>query len=586
MTTFAVDLETYYDSEISADTLGAWAYARHPDAEPYLVAISGTDGTRYCGVPTGAPWAKMAGGTWVSHNAGFDQLFYLRLLAGKKLECSGPRDWWCTAAMSAFLQVPRSLAGACEQLLGVTVDKSARDSMKGIRWSDLNAIGQIGIIEYAQKDADLCLKLWVDHSEKWPAAERELARHTVEIGWKGLPVDFAGVALGVETLTARLQAAESGIPWVADGKKPLSRKEFDGYCRAEGLPVPESMAKDDEDFADWLDRHSAEHPVVGHVRDWRRINALLKKIQTLHGRTDADSHFRYGLKYCGAQHTGRWSGDAGFNVQNLPRGEMFGVDLRTYFRAPAGYSFVISDLSAIEPRILNYLAGNTAMMAALADGWNVYEAFARGLWWNFAKGELKKENPAGYATAKAMTLGLGYGMGADKFERAAPTLTGGAYRPTRNEAERAAADFRAHNPGIVKLWNQMDDALKANLGGNLDVELPSGRTIRYFNIKRGRFGIEGQTVMGGRHEKMYGALLVENMVQATAREVFANGLLACVDAGVDVRLHVHDEIVALAPLGAVDETRALIERALTTPPHWMPDIPLACETNISEVYCK
>jgi DNA polymerase len=292
------------------------------------------------------------------------------------------------------------------------------------------------------------------------------------------------------------------------------------------------------------------------------------------------------LKYCGAQHTGRWSGDAGFNVQNMPRGEMFGVDLRGYIKAPANYSFVITDLAQIEPRVLNYLAGNEGMMESLRDGWNIYEAFANSLGWNFKKGELKKANPSGYAMAKGMLLGLGYGMGPDKFEKAAPALTGGAYRPSRHEAEKAASDFRAMNPAIVKLWAQMDEALRDNVGRNLSVELPSGRTIQYFNLKRGRRGIEGQTVRGYYHENLYGALLVENMVQATAREIFSHGLLLCVDNGLDVRLHVHDEIVSLAPLSLAVDVKAQQEKAMTTPPVWMSDLPLACETVISEVYCK
>lgn len=586
MITFAVDFETYYDAEVSADTLGAWAYARHPDAKPYLVAIAGTDGTQYCGDPQFAPWDEMAGHTWISHNAGFDQLFWMRLVAGGRIPEAGPSRWWCTASMAAYLQAPRSLAGAAEQLLGIKVDKSQRDSMKGVRWSDLNAIGQQGMIEYAAKDAHTCLQLWVKHSDNWPMVERELADHTVKMGWLGLPVDFEAVTKGVETLQAQLDISAQGIPWVKVGKKPTSRKDFGAYCRSEGLPIPESMAATDEDFAKWLDDHAENHPVVGHMRTWRRVNMLLKKVETLHKRTDADHHFRYGLKYCGAQHTGRWSGDAGFNVQNLPRGEMFGVDLRTYFKAPEGYTFVITDLSQIEPRVLNYLAGNEAMMTALRDGWNVYEAGANSWGWNFTKGELKKENPAGYAMAKAMTLGLGYGMGPDKFEKAAPALTGGAYRPTRHEAEKAAFDFRAKNKGITGLWNRMDDALKSNLGGKLEVELPSGRTIQYWDLKRGRRGIEGRTVMGYPHENVYGALLVENMVQATAREIFATGLLACVDEGLDVRLHVHDEIVTLAPIELTETVKKRQERCMVTPPQWMPDLPLACETTISEVYCK
>lgn len=579
MLTAAIDFETFYSADVTVETLGPWLYHQHADTRAYLVSVAGTDGYRYAGPPEGCDWVRLAGAVWVSHNAPFDQCAYLRLGAPG----GGPSEWHCTANLAAYLQAPRSLAGACRELLGVAVDKSARDRMKGVRWADLNPIGQAEMCEYAQRDAELCLKLWHNFGHEWPGDERDLSRLAGRMMMAGLPVDEGAVAAGVAALDKALAEARVGIPWAG---APLSKKELAGYCAAEGIPCPDSMAKDDEDFAEWCERYADGHPVVKAMGDWRRINSLREKVCTLHRQTQAGL-YHGGLKYFGAQHTGRWSGDNGFNVQNLPREEMWGVDLRKCFRAPAGHTFVIVDLSQIEPRVLNHLAGNTAMLDAVRDGWNVYEAFARSLGWDFPQGTLKASNKAGYAMAKGMMLGLGYGMSGEKFVKAAPALTQGAYRPTPADAQRACNQFRRANPGIVGLWNQMDTSLRENVGGELAVTLPSGRTIRYFDLQADRRGVSGLTVRGDKRRKnLYGALVVENIVQATARDIFATGLLNMHYAGVDVRLHVHDEAVALCRTVEAEAVSARMIDLMTTPPEWMPDLPLAAEATISEVYCK
>jgi hypothetical protein len=499
--------------------------------------------------------------------------------------------------MAAYLQAPRSLAGAAEQLLGIKVDKAQRDQMKGVRWSDLNAIGQQGMIEYGQKDADVCLNLWATHADKWPESERRLAHETVLMGWKGLPVDFEGAAGAIEILSSELQKAADGIPWVADGKKPMSRKEFDAYCQAEDLPVPESRAKDDEDFAEWLEKYAADHPVVGNIRAWNTINTQLHKAQTLHSRTDENSVFHYDLKYCGAQHTTRWSGGAdkengqgtggkGFNPQNIMRDSFYGVNFRSLIKAPEGHTFVITDSSQIEPRCLDWVVGDEESLERMRNGWNPYEALACDLGWKFEKDTLKKNNKPGYGMVKGMRLGLGYRMGAAEFVRAAPLLTNGDYRPTQPEADKACRLFRKQKPRIVALWEQFDALLRDNVGGNLEVGTPAGGTIHYYNLKRGRFGIEGQVVMGGRWRHLHGGILTENLIQRMARDVFAHILAGLLDAGLDIRLHVHDEAVTLCHKKDTQAVQKVQEAIFIASPEWATGLPLACETTISERYCK
>ena len=589
--TYSIDTETYYDAVVSAETLGPWMYHRHPDTAAYLVAIAGTDGTRYCGDPAAAPWGAIAGGVWVSHNAAFDQLAYLRLGASG----GGPAEWHCTADLAAYLQAPRNLAGACRELMGVSVDKSARDRMKGVRWSDLNEIGRAEMREYGQRDADLCLQLWTRYADQWPDRERRLSEHGRRMMMAGLPVNRQKIVDGVASLQRAVDAVLAGIPWVAEGKKPLSRDPFDAYCTEQGLPIPDSMAKNDDDFAEWLDKYSEDHPVVGHLRTFRSANAFLKKAETLRDWTDETGVFRVSLLYCGADATLRWTGKQGdgndknkrgFNPQNLPRAPVYGMDFRGSIQAPPGYTFVIADLGQIEPRAHDWLTDDTASLELLRAGWHPYEAHGKQIGYDVNPGLFKKQNPLGYNVSKAQRIALGYRMGPERYIKAAILYTDGKYHPTFAQALKDVRSFRKSKPLIVNMWTALERQMTDSIGGDFVMELPSGNKVRYFDVRRGRYGLEARVIRGGRFYTWHGGILTENLVQATARDIFAEVLLRLEDAGVDVRLHVHDEAVALCRVDEAAEVARVMERCMTTPPDWMADLPLGCEVNVTEVYCK
>lgn len=132
----AVDMEAYYDSDISVVTMGAWRYARATDI--YLVSIAADNGLRYVGDPKDAPWAEIDGAVWVMHNAAFDMTLFERLKEnGTVPKDIGPRNngVFDTADLAAYLGFPRSLKEAAKHLLGAEITKSTRDSMKGLRWN-------------------------------------------------------------------------------------------------------------------------------------------------------------------------------------------------------------------------------------------------------------------------------------------------------------------------------------------------------------------------------------------------------------------------------------------------------------------
>jgi hypothetical protein len=168
---------------------------------------------------------------------------------------------------------------------------------------------------------------------------------------------------------------EKLIPWA--GTNPvLSLPQLRDACRKAGIPAPESTAKDSEEFQVWADTYAAKVPFVAAVSQYRSTNRSLSVLEAMQVRT-LDSRVRYGLKYCGAVPTFRWSGDTGLNVQNLPREPVGGIDIRTMFEAPAGKSFISADMSQIEPRVALWVTKNEAQLELVRQGMCVYEVHAR-----------------------------------------------------------------------------------------------------------------------------------------------------------------------------------------------------------------
>ncbi len=209
----------------------------------------------------------------------------------------------------------------------------------------------------------------------------------------------------------------------------------------------------------------------------------------------------------------------------MPRGELFGVDLRRCFIPSPGNVFIIADLCQIEPRILAWLIGDEAFLDLVRKGIDIYEAHARSTMGYIDERPLKEVDPSMRSLAKARTLGLGYGCGPKKFVAVAKNL--GGLDITFADARKTVQDFRSKNIRISNLWKRLDREFKRSAGGDYHIELPSGRELRYLSVAKNPRGYyTASTERGGRKRKLYGGLLTENLVQATARDVFASQLLA------------------------------------------------------------
>ncbi|MHA2433903.1 MAG: hypothetical protein ACXADO_11795, partial [Candidatus Thorarchaeota archaeon] len=155
---------------------------------------------------------------------------------------------------------------------------------------------------------------------------------------------------------------------------------------------------------------------------------------------------------------------------------------------------------------------------------------------------------------------------------------------TAKQAKDTVDDFRQTNPKIVNLWNKLQRDCAWSRNGDFEVELPSGRVMRYFNVIYNGEGLTASLVQGdGRRVHLYGGKLAENVVQATARDVFVEGMMSLKDLGRTELFHAHDEYVLEVD---VDTDLEDINRIISVAPDWLTGCPVEAEVMEVERYTK
>lgn len=586
MKTYALDYETYYDRDCSIKKLGPLGYFSHHSFDAYMVSVVGDDGLEWVGHPKDFDWQLLEGQRVLSHNASFDETLYLYGVTQNWWPEVKPAEWHCTADMAAACGLPRSLKNSTAIAFDLEISKSTRDNMSGKTWDSMSEEFKREVEEYAIKDSVLCLRLWKEYESKWPQFERDISVLNRKIVQRGIPIDTDALRKGKETINELLFETEKTIPW-ADEKPLLSRKAFDEHCIQIGIEPPASLAKTDVDAQKWIRVHGHKYKWIESVTNWRRINAIKKKLDSFEYATMPDNRYYGGIMYFGG-HTGRFSGSGGnLNLQNLPRDEMFGVNMRNLITAPEGRKFVVVDLSQIEVRTLCWLSKDEETMAAIQASDDIYEAFAIqfGLW-SKDKGVLKKEDPKLRHKVKALVLGCGYGAGPKRFSE--------MYDMPLEEAEEAVDLYRDRLHKVPRFWNNLDLRIKGAMDKRvLTLKLPSGRAMSYPNLQeimnKGRassylcrINRNGQL----RKMNLWGGVLAENMSQALARDIFSHMMLEIDKAGIDIIFHVHDEVICECDEEKAEETLQTIIKIMSTPPEWIPDIPLDAEGEILTKYQK
>jgi len=594
----AVDFETFYTATYSVAELGLWAYCHDPRFDAYLVAV--TDGKRTCVcAPAEFPWLSIANRTWISHNRDFDWAVFERLRELRRI----PREsfsfpgWYCSAALCAFLQFPRDLAGAVQAVFGDTLDKGPRDRARG-KHPHEDYLLAAEMRRYAGRDALATLALWNHLERHWPPAERWLYHLTSDMGRRGLAVDWDYVRAKRIELEDLAGAIADALPW----KPATSVKQFTEACDRIGVPPPPSTSNADPRFLRWLKANIDSDAAlwVRHMQRIRSANRTARVLEAMEKRRMPSGRMAYELKYFGAS-TGRWSGGGGLNLQNLNRKSAEGVDLRQAIVASPGHVLAVADYSQIENRVLLFLAGDTEALRLFADNpdADAYEIHARR-----TMGYDEPESLKAYCDrtgsnlrqlAKARVLGLGFGCGWRKFIDVARVMAG--LELGDDESKSIVEDFRRSNPLIVDLWYRLEDACAACDGRHYALPLPCTQLSRhkrpsrrlkrflfYRNVAVGREQITA--TVAGERVSVYGGLIAENWTQATARDVLADAWSRCADVRFVPVLSVHDELVFELPEATAEQDLAQIITIMEEPVPWAPHLPLRVEGHLTKTYTK
>lgn len=636
---YAIDFESYYDKDYGIEECGVYGYLHNDKFNPYLMSVWGED-IQWVGHPKDFDWKliwssnKMSGANavaFLAHNAAFDRQVFQRCIdTGIIPDWADTDTWCCTANLSVFLGGPRSLKDASKYLLGKEMSKEMRNYMKGRTWADAVLEGKDEQLkQYALDDAKNCYELWTKYEDQWPDAERRTAEITFQQTQRGVTVNTEMLDKHLPAVGAARAEALANIPWAgkddANGEpqKPLGAKALRAWCKENNVTPPSTTEAKSMEFIKWQEANS-DVKVIKAMQTYRSTNAMFLKATTLRTQVRPDGRYAFDMKYFGAT-TGRWAAgweddkadSTGFNIQNVYKETLYGLNLRSAIIAGKGKKFVVSDYSQIEPRCLAWLCDDQKFLNAIRAGVPLYEAHAiASMGWNAGPTPLKKSSPKLYALAKARVLALGYGAGWAKFIYMA-YLYGAAeclldpitekqkfsflkYIQRTNQQDKIedfvtdkqwieavnaweiVMDFRASNPKIKDLWARLEKDCWKCSGADYKVELPSGRILPYFNVQT-KGGLTLSKTLGNPAIRVWGGFLCENVTQATARDVMRDAIINLEAAGIPTLFTVHDEIVCEVDKNFdKQEIRGIMNKC----PEWIPGLPLEIEQDETDYYKK
>ena len=402
-------------------------------------------------------------------------------------------------------------------------------------------------------------------------------------------------------------------------ENPNSVSQLKGWLEERGIPVESLGKKDVAAMIKDLDKNSADGEALEMMKlRLQMAKSSVKKYQAADRYICADGRAHGLFQFSGANRTQRWAG-RGIQLQNLPQNHISTLDeardlvkmgcfdmvesiygntpdilsqlIRTMLIAKPGHIFTIADFSAIEARVLAWLAGETWRLDAFKRGEDIYCASASQMFGvpvvkHGVNGELRQKG-------KVAELACGYGGAAGAL------ISMGALDMGLKESELPDIidSWRTANPKIVQFWWDVESAAMETVkdhkertvrrvgfqfhANTLWLVLPSGRKLAYIKpkLQPNRFGRMAITYEGlnaankWSRGETYSGKLVENITQATARDLLAEAMWRLEQAGLDIVGHVHDEVILEVPIDSitVDEVCAIMNQN----PKWAEGLPLS-----------
>ncbi len=637
-----IDIETRSDIDLSK--AGVYPYSESDNFAILLVAAAINDGEIECfdlaSGDTLPEWFTEAltdpAYIKVAHNASFERVCFSRLLYGKRsYTFLDPSQWHCTMVHAAMLGLPFSLDGVAKVLgTGEQKDKAGTDLIKyfcvpckptetnGHRTWNTPADAP----EKWSSFKDYCLQDVATERDIYhrlqrfpiPASERLVYILDQQINDRGVLIDLQMVEQAIKCDLLHSEILTRRAYELTSLENPNSVSQLKMWLEERGLSMDTLGKKQVAAQIRELDKNGCDAELLEMLKlRLQMAKSSVKKYQAAERAVSADGRARGLFRYYGALHTGRWAGRS-IQLQNLPQNHISTLDearellklgafdmletiygnapdtlsqlIRTMLVPKAGCEFVVADFSAIEARVLAWLACEQWRLDSFKAGADIYCASASQMFGipvvkNGVNGHLRQKG-------KVAELACGYGGAAGAL------IAMGALDMGLKESELPdlISDWRNANPRIVQYWWDVDkaatDTVKTgNLNtvglitferyaGELFITLPSGRKLAYASprLEPNRFGRMGITYMSiGTNNKWqrletYGPKIVENIVQATARDLLAEAMLRVRDAGLDIVLHVHDELCVEVPKGTltVDDLCKL----MSVNPSWAEGLPL------------
>ena len=554
-----------------------------------------------------------------AHNAQFERVCLSKHLC-QKLD---PRQWRCSMVYAAELGLPQSLDQLARYLIvDQQKDKSgARLIAKFTRPAKLDELSDYAddwekFKEYCKQDVRTEIAI-IDKLSKYSILESEWELYALDqkINDYGIGVDLELIKSAVKIVEDRQSEAIAKLKLITELENPNSVAQLTQWLKEQGVNL---NSLDKKTCAELLEK---DLPLKARqALELRQAisNTSVKKYQAMCECICSDGRIHGTTQFYGASRTGRWAGRL-VQVQNLPRNKLVGKELdlarelvkkedpsitfdtlksliRTALIADSPLSsFLISDFSAIEARVLAWIAGEQWVLDTFADHGKIYEATAAKMY----KCDIDEVDSAMRSKGKVAVLACGYGGGVNALKAFNDTLT-------EPEMKKIVYQWRDTNKNIVRLWEKVDKAANSAVSGIkstvgpltfekidniLFITLPNGRRLAYQNAKISNEGLtyEGQGAsVAFTKQWTWGGKLVENITQAIARDILAEALLNLDTLGYKIVLHVHDEVVVENPDRVVNFTRKIDEilSIMSISPLWAEGLPLKAEGFKSKYYSK
>ena len=657
--TLSIDVETF--SDVDLKKCGVYKYAESPNFEVLLfgVSVNGGEVTVY-DLASGdtvleeiiralsddsvIKWAYNASfervclSVWLRRN--YPQHFSSYSIEGDTVRnYLDPSSWRCSLVWGAYMGLPLSLEGI-GKVLKLENQKMAEGKAliryfcvpckptkaNGGRTRNLpehDPVKWSTFIAYNKRDVETEMAIQQKLS-KFPVPNFLWEEYHLDqdINDRGIQLDMVLVEQAIAIDERSREELSAKMRQLTALENPNSVHQMKEWLTKHGLEV------------DSLDKKAVKEllktapPELAEVLELRRqlAKSSVKKYQAMQNAVCADGRARGMFQFYGANRSGRWAGRL-IQLQNLPQNHMAHLEdarslvrsgdyallsalydsvlevlselIRTAFVPRDGYKFIVSDFSAIEARVLSFLAGESWRLKVFAENGDIYCASATAMF--HVPVEKHGQNAHLRQKGKIAELALGYGGSVGALKSMGALEMGLA----EEELQPLVDAWRTSNPNIVQLWWDVDNAVKTTVRQRLDTEthgirfryrsgmlfiiLPSGRQLCYVKPKMGtnKFGGESVTYEGvGSTKKWeriesYGPKFVENIVQAISRDILMYAMRTlshCFIVG-----HVHDELIIECSMDVSPD--AVCEQMGRTPP-WIGGLNLRADGYETMFYKK